>query len=181
MSQTKTFQLHFKSNKSNYTSNKCFPKDGLCHFRKFLSCWDMFRCFANKFSQLFDAIITGCGIMNVCLWYRLQEFGHNLDTAAPPHDHCCTDSGFKWRHRLKMTAAMGLCAFIFVQWIEMETRHFDLLLLGHLMDKLSVSWEYRVILVHTMLMMKFNVNVKTWIVKGTLDLELRWTARKRWF
>lgn len=38
-----------------------------------------------------------------------------------------------------MTAAMGHFAFIFVQWIEMETRHFDLLLLGHIMDKLRVQ------------------------------------------
>ncbi len=40
--------------------------------------------------------------MIVSLRLGLWEFGRDFDTAAPPHDHYCTDTGSKWHNR-KMT------------------------------------------------------------------------------
>ncbi len=34
--------------------------------------------------------------MIVSLRLGLREFGWDFDTMAPPHDHYCKDSGFKW-------------------------------------------------------------------------------------
>ncbi len=76
----------------------------------------------------------------------LQEFGHDLDTTVPAHNHYCTDSKF---HQQNMTFLVHfgtnvpfLVLFNFLQQKEVETR-FKILLSStycHSVIKLTLIW-----------------------------------------
>ncbi len=60
--------------------------------------------------------------MIVSLWLGLREFGRDFDSAAPPHD--LADSGSKWCHFRKMTAAILWMFWLHFSIVEMRRPSF---------------------------------------------------------